>query len=128
MYTSIKKIANIIPYAFVIILFTLSCSMKDSDSYKIQKIPYLLEAHDDKRIDNYYWMRDDSRDDPEVIEYLENENKLADLWFDSNYDYQSEIVDELTNQVPDKETTFPVSNNSYTIIQLDRSHPLQIIH
>ncbi len=117
MYTSIKKIANIIPYAFVIILFTLSCSMKDSDTYKIQKIPYLLEAHDDKRIDNYYWMRDDSRDDPEVIEYLENENKLADLWFDSNYDYQSEIVDELTNQVPDKETTFPVSNNSYTYYQ-----------
>ena len=117
MYTSIKKIANIIPYAFVIILFTLSCSMNDSDTYKIQKIPYLLEAHNDKRIDNYYWMRDDSRDDPEVIEYLENENKLADLWFDSNYDYQSEIVDELINQVPDKETTFPVSNNSYTYYQ-----------
>ena len=91
MYTSIKKISNIIPYAFVIFLFTLSCSMKDSDTYKIQKIPYLLEAHDDKRIDNYYWMRDDSRDDPEVIEYLENENNLADLWFDSKYDYLSLI-------------------------------------
>jgi oligopeptidase B len=91
--------------------------MKDSETYNIKKIPYLLEAHDDKRIDNYYWMRDDSRDDPEVIEYLENENNLADLWFDSKYDYQSEIVVELTNQVPDKEITFPVSNNSYKYYQ-----------
>ena len=91
--------------------------MKDSETYKIKKIPYLLEAHDDKRIDNYYWMRDDSRDDPEVIEYLENENNLADLWFDSKYDFQSEIVVELTNQVPDKEITFPVSNNSYKYYQ-----------
>ena len=91
--------------------------MKDSETYNIKKIPYLLEAHDDKRIDNYYWMRDDSRNDPEVIEYLENENNLADLWFDSKYDYQSEIVVELTNQVPDKEITFPVSNNSYKYYQ-----------
>ena len=91
--------------------------MKDSETYKIKKIPYLLEAHDDKRIDNYYWMRDDSRDDPEVIEYLENENKLADLWFDSKHDYQSEIVIELTNQVPDNEITFPVTNNSYKYYQ-----------
>ena len=57
--------------------------MKDSETYNIKKIPYLLEAHDDKRIDNYYWMRDDSRDDPEVIEYLENENKLACLLYTS---------------------------------------------
>ena len=117
MYNSIKKIPSIILYAFVIFLFTLSCSMKDSETYNIKKIPYLLEAHDDKRIDNYYWMRDDSRNDPEVIEYLENENNLADLWFDSKYDYKSEIVVELTNQVPDKEITFPVSNNSYKYYQ-----------
>ena len=26
-----------------------------------KKIPYELEAHGDIRIDNYYWMRDDSR-------------------------------------------------------------------
>ena len=117
MYTSIKKIANIIPYAFVIILFTLSCSMSNSDTHKIKKIPHLLEAHGDKRVDNYYWMRDDSRSDPKVIEYLKNENKLANKWFDSKYDYQTEIVEELTSQVPDKEITFPVSNNSYKYYQ-----------
>ena len=40
-----------------------------------KKIPKILFAHDDKRIDDYYWLRDDTRKDPEVISYLEAENQ-----------------------------------------------------
>ena len=35
-----------------------------------EKIPVTFEAHGVKRVDNYYWMRDDSRKDPKVIEHL----------------------------------------------------------
>ena len=111
MYKLLKKNLKITPYALVILLFVLSCDMTNTDQDKIDKIPVVLEAHGDKRIDNYYWMRDDSRKDPKVIEYLKSENKLADKWFDSKYDYQTEIVDELINQVPEKQISFPVINN-----------------
>ena len=117
MYKLLKKNLKITPYALVIILFVLSCDMTITDQDKIDKIPVVLEAHGDKRIDNYYWMRDDSRKDPKVIEYLKSENKLADKWFDSKYDYQTEIVDELINQVPEKQISFPVINNSYKYYQ-----------
>ena len=117
MYKLLKKNLKITPYALVIILFVLSCDMTNTDQDKIDKIPVVLEAHGDKRIDNYYWMRDDSRKDPKVIEYLKSENKLADKWFDSKYDYQTEIVDELINQVPEKQISFPVINNSYKYYQ-----------
>ena len=117
MYKLLKKNLKITPYALVIILFVLSCDMTNTDQDKIDKIPVVLEAHGDKRIDNYYWMRDDSRKDPKVIEYLKSENRLADKWFDSKYDYQTEIVDELTNQVPEEQISFPVSNNSYQYYQ-----------
>ena len=117
MYKLLKKNLKITPYALVILLFVLSCDMTNTDQDNIDKIPVVLEAHGDKRIDNYYWMRDDSRKDPKVIEYLKSENRLADKWFDSKYDYQTEIVDELTNQVPEEQISFPVSNNSYQYYQ-----------
>ena len=117
MYKLLKKNLKITPYALVMLLFVLSCDMTNTDQDNIDKIPVVLEAHGDKRIDNYYWMRDDSRKDPRVIEYLKSENRLADKWFDSKYDYQTEIVDELTNQVPEEQISFPVSNNSYQYYQ-----------
>ena len=44
-----------------------------------KKIPKKLVSHGDIRIDNYYWLRDDSRANKEVISYLEKENKYIIL-------------------------------------------------
>ena len=82
-----------------------------------EKQPYVLEQHGDIRIDNYYWIRDDSRKDPKVIAYLENENEITNKWFESKKDYQSDIVKELLEQVPDEEVTFPINNNNYKYYQ-----------
>ena len=82
-----------------------------------EKQPYVLEQHGDIRIDNYYWIRDDSRKDPKVIAYLENENDITNKWFESKKDYQSDIVKELLEQVPDEEVTFPINNNNYKYYQ-----------
>ena len=100
-------------YISIVILFVLSCSMEKSDLYVIDKIPFKHEAHGDVRLDNYNWMRDDTRSDPKVIEYLKNENYLADKWFSSKKNYKDEIVQELLNQVPDETTSFPLENNDY---------------
>ena len=43
-----------------------------------KKISHVLEAHGDKREDNYYWIRDDERNNPEVLAYLEEENKYTE--------------------------------------------------
>ena len=42
------------------------------------KKPYILEAHGQQRVDNYYWLRDDTRSDPEVLAYLEAEYAWTD--------------------------------------------------
>src|SRR2546430_13416062 len=39
--------------------------------------PALLEAHGDRRIDPYFWLR--QRANPEVIAYLDDENAYADM-------------------------------------------------
>ena len=78
-----------------------------------KKIPYELEAHGDIRIDNYYWMRDDSRSDQELISYLESENKYFKKWRDEHIDYQSEIFNELKKMIPSEEETLRVKDGSY---------------
>ncbi|MFT7101287.1 MAG: oligopeptidase B, partial [Bacteroidia bacterium] len=37
-----------------------------------KKVPKELNIHGDTRIDNYFWMN--QREDPEVIDYLNEEN------------------------------------------------------
>ena len=102
----------------ILVLFITSCiSEKPEIMMTAEKQPYLLQNHGDERIDNYYWMRDDSRSDPKVIEYLKNENKLSAEWFESKFDHQSEIVNELLEQVPDIEVSFPIKNKVYSYYQ-----------
>ena len=78
-----------------------------------KKIPYELKAHGDIRIDNYYWMRDDSRSDQELISYLESENEYFKKWRDEHIDYQSEIFNELKKMIPSEEETLRVKDGSY---------------
>ena len=90
-----------------------------------KKIPYELEAHGDVRIDNYYWMRDDSRSDPELISYLESENEYFKNWRESKVDYQSEIFTELKSMIPAEEETLRVKDGNfyyYSRIKADQQY------
>ncbi|MDC1471115.1 prolyl oligopeptidase family serine peptidase [Gammaproteobacteria bacterium] len=78
---------------------------------KPKKIPYILEQHNHSRTDNYYWLRDDSRTNKEMLSYLESENEYADQWFSSRKPYADEIAAELIQQIPDEETSFGFTNN-----------------
>lgn len=111
-----------------VIFILISCSDNISlmNPPKPEKIPFVLEKHGDVRTDYYYWLRDDSRSDQKIINYLKDENTYSDLWFKNKVDYQSSILNELINQLPDEEVSFPVDNNgisyfskSYDSKQLD---------
>ena len=65
-----------------------------------KKIPKKLTAHNDTRIDNYYWLRDDSRKDKEVIGYLNEENKHTEFWFKDNKVNTGEIFKYYKNAIP----------------------------
>ena len=73
-----------------------------------KKIPVTFEAHGFKRVDNYYWMRDDTRNDPEIIEHLRAENSYLEDWFLSGKDLRDELFSEITSRIPKKEDSVPV--------------------
>ena len=46
-----------------------------------KKVPYEMEIHGNKRVDDYYWMRDDKREDPEILAHLDAENRYNNLYY-----------------------------------------------
>ncbi len=95
-------------------LLIIGCSNQNQETMKApiaKKIPVTYSAHGDIRIDNYDWLRDDTRKKEEVLEYLRLENEYADSWFNNqNNNYQEKIVDELISRVPNEEVSYPRDN------------------
>jgi oligopeptidase B len=44
-----------------------------------KKVPRKMGLFGDVRMDNYYWLRDDSRNNPEVLSHLKAENQYTSL-------------------------------------------------
>ena len=84
-----------------------------------KKIPKILEAHGDQRSDDYYWLRDDSRSDQEIIKYLEEENKYSENWFVEGKDYRKELYEELLNFIPEEETSLKIKKKIVSHLKID---------
>ena len=94
-----------------------------------EKIPVTFEAHGVKRVDNYYWMRDDSRKDPKVIEHLNSENDYLENWFLSGTDRRDELFEEITARIPKKEDSVPIRLKTYEYFRRyepDNEHAIYI--
>ena len=78
-----------------------------------KKIPVTFDAHGVKRVDNYYWMRDDTRKDQEVIDHLNSENAYLEGWFASGLDERDKLFQEITDRIPKKEDSVPIRLKNY---------------
>ena len=75
------------------------------------KIPKELIIHGDTRIDNYYWLRE--RENPEVIAYLEAENKYRESKMKGVENLQKDLFDEITGRIKKDDETVPYLDNGY---------------
>ncbi len=82
-----------------------------------KRIPIELTAHGDTRIDNYYWMRDDSRTDPEVLAHLDAENAYKDAVLAPIMPLKQEIYAELAGRLSRDQSTVPARDNGYWYYQ-----------
>jgi oligopeptidase B len=107
----------LIKFFLPLLLLLSACNMSNPIPTP-EKIPYTLSQHGDQRIDNYYWIRDDSRKNKKMLSYLKSENDYADYWFSTKNDYQTELVNQLMSQVPEKEVSFKIANNDFKYYEI----------
>ncbi|MBS1570992.1 MAG: S9 family peptidase [Bacteroidetes bacterium] len=85
--------------------------MKAPIAKKLEKV---LEIHNDKRIDNYFWMNE--RENPEVIDYLNAENEYCDFMMKDTENLQEELYEEMKSRYKKDDQSLPYFFNKYWYI------------
>lgn len=78
---------------------------------KAKKIPRLLVAHNDERIDNYFWLND--RENQEVIDYLDAENTYTKEILEHTETFQKSLFEEMKGRIKEDDTSVPYKLNGY---------------
>ena len=99
----------------------LSCKQTNRTMQKITakpplaaKKPTIFTNHNDKRIDNYYWLN--QRENPEVIEYLKAENAYYDTITAATKDFQKSLFVEMKARIKEDDESVPYKKNGYFYI------------
>lgn len=75
-----------------------------------------LTAHDDVRIDNYYWMNDFFKKGPDsakAVHYLEAENKYYETMMAGTNAFQEKLYAEMKARIKEKDESVPTFKNGY---------------
>lgn len=100
--------------------------MSETLSAPIAKIiPKELEKFGDIRVDNYYWLND--RENPEVIDYLNQENQYYQAKTAHTKDFQEELFEEMKSRIKEDDTSVPYFYNGYyytTRYQTGQDYPI----
>ena len=73
----------------------------------------VLTSHQDNRVDNYYWMRDDNRTDDVVLSHLKAENQYCNQVLKPTESLQAALFDELKGRIEKDDSTVPVKDGKY---------------
>lgn len=77
------------------------------------RIPHAMTQHGDIRVDNYYWLRDDTRSQPEVLDYLQQENAYGRQVMASQQALQDRVLKEIIDRIPPQDVSAPYVKNGY---------------
>ena len=78
---------------------------------KAKKVKKVLKKHNDSRVDNYYWLRDDTRKNKEVIDYLKTERSYHDEWIKTQSNVSKNYFKKLNSYIPDKDESLKIKRN-----------------
>lgn len=89
--------------------------MKNNIKAPIAKqIPEKLIAHNDLRVDNYFWLN--NRENQEVIDYLNAENKYTKSCLKHTETFQKELFEEMKARIKETDASVPYKLNGYWYI------------
>lgn len=80
---------------------------------KAEKRPQTLSVHGDDRVDNYYWLRDDDRTDPQVLAYLSAENEFTDQAMQPHQALRETLYGEMVARIAQQDHSVPYVKHGY---------------
>ncbi len=106
-------------YYSISLVFLIHCyEKKDMNSLtknikipQAKAIPHEITTHGHTRVDSYYWMND--RENPEVIEYLTQENNYLKERLQHTESFQKALFNEMKNRIKEDDESVPYKLNGY---------------
>ena len=96
--------------AFIVIVIgnTVIVAQEDMKAPVAKKVPKVLKIHGYEITDNYYWIRDrNDKKDPEVIKYLEDNNKYTESFMGKHKPFADALYDEMLKRIKQTDTSVP---------------------
>ena len=98
------------------IIFCFSISMAQTTQNTLtppvaRKIPKEATTNGDKRVDNYFWLRE--KTNPEVIKYLEAENAYAEAFMKPSEALQQTLYKEMVGHLKETDVNVPYRDGNY---------------
>ena len=78
-----------------------------------EKRPHEMTLHGHTRVDEYFWLRDDTRKDPQMLAYLEDENAYFDKIMEPVAGLQEAMFEEMKARLDPDESSVPYLKNGY---------------
>lgn len=78
-----------------------------------KKVRHEMEMFGDVRVDDYYWLRDDSRSNPEILSYLKAENDYTDQAMSSVKQFEDQLYAEIRGRIKEEDVSVPIRRGSY---------------
>ncbi|CDG18100.1 S9 family peptidase [Xenorhabdus doucetiae] len=86
-----------------------------------------MEMHGDVRVDNYYWLRDDNRQDKNVIDYLKTENQYTEQMLKPGQALRETLYNEMADRMSKEDQSVPYTYNGYvyrTVYEAGKDFPI----
>lgn len=91
--------------------------------------PHIVSAPAGDRSDPYYWLRDDTRQNPEMLAYLESENRYVQAMTAPLQTLEERIYTEIRGRIAEEDRSAPVFENGwwyYARYERGKEHPIQV--
>ncbi len=95
--------------------FTLAASAaaQTATPPRAAKKPHQVTSPNGARTDEYYWLRDDTRKNPEMLAYLKAENGYTDAALAALKPLQDRLYQETVSHIKQDDTSVPFRKNGY---------------
>lgn len=114
-----------------ILIFSLGIYAQNMNEMKppmAKKEPKVLKIHGYEIVDNYFWLRDRNKNkNPEIIKYLEENNKYTEAAMASTTELQKKLYDEMIGRLKQTDTSLPTKIGQYwyyTKTQEGKNYPV----
>ncbi len=88
-------------------------TMPDVKPPQAKQKPHVMTEHGQRRVDEYFWLRDDERSAPDVLEYLHAENAYTDAVLAGQEQTKQTLYDQIIARMAQNDDSVPFKLDEY---------------